>query len=108
MSGRFGPPEKTQTVRDALHKALREGPATSKDLSGLVDIREKDVEGHLEHLARSLKHQGERLEVEPAHCLACGFTFKDRTRLSRPGACPECRSTRIEPPVFSIGSDEGE
>ena len=106
MSRPSGPPERSETVRDALARALGEGPATAKDLSGLVSIREKDVEGHLEHLARSLRHHGERLAVAPAHCLACGFTFKDRTRLSRPGACPQCRGTRIEPPVFSIEPEQ--
>ncbi|BDG05330.1 hypothetical protein AMOR_43260 [Anaeromyxobacter oryzae] len=89
-------------MREALRRALRAGGATAKDLSAEVGIRERDVAEHLEHLQRSLAHRGERLVVEPAACLACGHRFEGRTRLSRPGACPECRSTRIDPPVFSI------
>lgn len=97
-----GPSERGETVRETLRKALREGPATARDLSAVAGIREKDVAEHLEHLARSLPHAGERLVVEPATCIACGYAFADRSRLSRPGACPRCRSTRIDPPVFRV------
>jgi hypothetical protein len=91
-----------ETVRAALADALRRGPATAKDLSAEVGVREKDVADHLAHLGRSLAHRNERLVVEPATCIACGFAFADRDRLTRPGACPRCRSTRIEPQVFAV------
>ncbi len=94
-------------MRGALEAALAAAPEhglTSKDLSALVGISEKDVAGHLEHLEKSLKAQGMRLEVLPASCIGCGFRFKDRRRLTRPGACPECRSTRIDPPAFRVTS----
>jgi predicted Zn-ribbon and HTH transcriptional regulator len=97
-----GPPERGETVREALRRALAAGPATARDLSREVGLREREVADHLEHLRRSLAHRGERLVVEPAACLACGRVFRDRTRLGRPGSCPECRSTRIDPPVFRI------
>jgi predicted Zn-ribbon and HTH transcriptional regulator len=97
-----GPAPRAETLRDALRRALRAGPATAKDLSAEVGLREKDVAEHLAHLARSLEHRGERLVVEPASCVACGYAFQDRARLTRPGACPACRSTRIDPPVFRI------
>lgn len=99
---RGGPGERSETIRETLRKTLREAPATARDLSAAAGIREKDVAGHLAHLARSLGQRGERLVVEPATCLACGFAFEARTRLTRPGACPACRSTRIDPPVFRI------
>jgi predicted Zn-ribbon and HTH transcriptional regulator len=97
-----GPAERGETVRETLRKALREGPATAHELSGIAGIREKDVAAHLDHLARTLAHAGERLAVEPASCIACGYRFSDRRRFTRPGACPSCRSTRIDPPVFRI------
>jgi transcriptional regulator len=96
------PPARAETVRAALREALLAGPATAHDLSERVGIREKDVAEHLGHLARSAAHRGERLVVEPATCVGCGFAFRDRTRLTRPGACPSCRSTRIDPPLFRI------
>jgi predicted Zn-ribbon and HTH transcriptional regulator len=106
MSDR-APAARGETVRETLRKALREGPATAHDLSALAGIREKDVAEHLEHLARSLPHDGERLAVGAASCVACGHRFSDRRRLTRPGACPSCRSTRIDPPVFWIEATGG-
>lgn len=97
-----GPSERGETAREALRRVLRESAGTAKELSAAVGIREKDVTEHLEHLRRSGEHRGEELVVEPASCIACGHVFRDRSRLTRPGACPRCRSTRIDPPVFSI------
>jgi predicted Zn-ribbon and HTH transcriptional regulator len=94
--------ERTQTVREAIREELLHGLATARDLSERVSIREKDVAEHLEHLEKSLRARGERLVVEPASCIACGYAFATRARLTRPGACPQCRSTRIDPPAFRI------
>jgi hypothetical protein len=99
------PQARGATVRGSLEAELSEAPETgltAKELSARVGISEKDVAGHLEHLEKSLKAGGAALEVIPAECLACGFVFKERKRLTRPGSCPECRSTRIEPPAFRI------
>ena len=101
------PAERRATVREELAEALRRAPATAHDLSREVRLRERDVAEHLAHLARSLEARGERLSVEPASCIACGFVFRHRERLGRPGACPRCRSTRIDPPVFRIERAEG-
>lgn len=98
------PPERSETVREAIARVLRRGRATAHDLSAEVGVRERDVAEHLAHLARSLPRRGERLAVDPALCVACGFAFERRERLTRPGACPECRSTRIDAPVFRIES----
>jgi predicted Zn-ribbon and HTH transcriptional regulator len=95
-------PERGVTVREELRAALLEGPATARELSTRAGLREKDVTEHLGHLARSLERRGEQLVVEPAACIACGFVFRSRERLTRPGACPKCRSTRIDPPAFRI------
>lgn len=96
------PEERGATVRAALAARLREGPATARDLSAHVGIPERDVPAHLEHLERSLQARGERLAVQPAECAACGYAFKGRRRLTRPGRCPECAGERLEPPVFRI------
>ena len=96
--------ERQATVRAALYQALRAGPLTARELSARVGVPEKQVAGHLEHLGRSLKAGGERLRVEPPRCLACGFLFRKRDRLSRPSRCPVCRGERLEAPRFSLGS----
>jgi predicted Zn-ribbon and HTH transcriptional regulator len=102
-----GPAERGETLRETLRRALREGPATARQLSAAAGIREKEVAEHLAHLSRSLPHRGERLVVEPAACLACGYLFTSRSRLTRPGACPSFRSTRIDPPTFHIEAADG-
>ncbi len=94
--------ERHATVRSALRQALKDGTFTARELSARVGISEKEVAGHLEHLARSLRQSGERLHVEPTQCLACGFVFKDRTRLDKPSRCPECKSQRLASPRFVI------
>jgi predicted Zn-ribbon and HTH transcriptional regulator len=97
-----GPPERRQTLRDALYLTLREGPETIRELSIKVGAPQKELLAHLAHLERSLAHTGERLVVEPARCLHCGYCFEGRTRLQKPGRCPRCRSTRITLPRFSV------
>lgn len=97
--------ERHETVRGALRAALRAGPRTARELSAQVGIPEKQVAGHLEHLGRSLKAAGQRLHVDPARCLDCGFVFRKRDRLSRPSRCPVCRSEHLDAPRFAILGD---
>lgn len=98
------------TVRAALLAELRHGPITARELSARVRIPERDVAEHLEHIERSLhKARGkEPLRTEPPSCLDCGFVFRKRERLTRPGACPKCRGTHIEPPRFFIPSPDAD
>jgi len=91
-----------ETPRQALGRILAEGPRTAYELSALVRLREKDVVPHLEHLARSLRRTGQRLEVEPACCGDCGYVFRSRTRLTRPSACPRCHGQHVSAPVFRV------
>jgi predicted Zn-ribbon and HTH transcriptional regulator len=94
--------ERTRTVREAIREELLRGVATEREISERVSIPQKDVAGHLEHLEKSLRARGERLIIQPASCIACGYSFVRRARLTRPGSCPECDSTRIDPPAFRI------
>ena len=98
------PTERGATVRASLVEALKEGPATARELSERVGIPEKDVPEHLEHVERSLEAHGEHLVIDAAECIACGYAFKGRRKLTRPGKCPECGSERIDPPAFHIDS----
>lgn len=91
------------TLRDTLLSTRHTGAAaTARELSAAAGISEKDVAAHLEHLARSLPHEGLRLVVGAAACLACEYAFTDRARHSAPSACPACRSERIAPPSFRV------
>jgi len=100
-------PRVVETPRQAIRRLLAAAPHTAHELSALVHLSEKDVVPHLEHLARSLRGRSDRLEVEPAACLDCGFVFRDRRRLSRPSACPRCRSQHLRAPVFRLARAGG-
>jgi predicted Zn-ribbon and HTH transcriptional regulator len=96
------PEARAVTIRSALRAVLLAGPLTAREVSARVGIGEKEVAEHLEHLARSLRHSADCLLVEPARCLACGFVFKERTRLRRPSKCPACKSQRLRPSRFQV------
>lgn len=90
------------TLRHALRRELLDGYSTARDLSSRLGVPEKDIAHHLEHLERSVRGTGGRLEVEPATCVSCGFVFRKRDRLTRPTSCPLCHGERIEPPRFRV------
>jgi predicted Zn-ribbon and HTH transcriptional regulator len=96
------PRERSETIRQEILRHLREGPLTARELSGLVHLREKDVLSHLEHLERSLRRSESRLAFDASECLACGYRFSGRQRLTRPSACPRCRAQHITAPVFRL------
>jgi transcriptional regulator len=59
-----------------------------------LGLRKRDVDDDLRHVLRSARTAGSAVEVVPARCWSCGFTFGEE-KLSRPGKCPTCRGTRI-------------
>lgn len=103
---RRSPSPRQTSIRTALREALEPGVAlTLRELSGLIGVSEQVLPDHLDHLRKSLRAEGIALHIEPAACLACGFAFEGRTRFTRPGKCPTCRSRRIRHPAVAIGGD---
>jgi predicted Zn-ribbon and HTH transcriptional regulator len=94
------------TIRHAIMTLLAGEPVTALDISREVRIPEREVAGHLEHIRKTLRTTGLRLQVVPAVCGVCGFVFHKRTRLTKPGKCPVCRSSHISEPLFSLGGEE--
>jgi predicted Zn-ribbon and HTH transcriptional regulator len=90
------------TLRQRMADLLRQQEADARELSQSLGIAEKDVYAHLEHIRRSVAAAGGELSVTPSECLACGYVFADRGRLTRPGRCPRCRATRLSRPSFRI------
>ena len=86
---------------------LATGFFSARELSGTLGMPEKEVSHHLTHIAKSLKRTVEKLEVTPAACRLCGFTFSKRARLTAPGRCPVCRRGSIDPPLFAVLEREG-
>lgn len=96
------PAERHETIRHEILALLTDQTLSAKDISAEVHIPEKDVYGHLEHIERSMHATGHHLTVIPAECEKCGFVFKKRERLKKPGRCPVCKEEKIQEPLFSI------
>lgn len=94
--------DRRQTIRQQIVDLLRSENMTVRDLSQAVSIPEKDVYEHLAHIDRSLKSHGEKLAGMPYICLDCGFEFDQRKKYSRPGRCPQCKNSHLQPAVYRI------
>ncbi len=95
------PVERYDTVRQEIISALTGQTLSAKEISPLVKASEKDIYSHLEHIQKTIK-QEHALIITPAECRKCGFVFKKRDRLKKPGKCPACRGESIQEPLFSI------
>jgi predicted Zn-ribbon and HTH transcriptional regulator len=91
------------TVRKEILDRLAGAPRSVSSLARELGLKRGDVEEDLRHALRSAEAAGYQVDVVPARCRSCGFTF-DRGKLSKPGKCPECRGTRIFEPQISIGT----
>lgn len=102
--------EAVETVRQEITALLEGGqeggqgarPISAHEISALAGVPEKEVYGHLEHIRKSLNKSDRKLVVTPAVCKGCGFVFKKRGRLKKPGRCPVCRGESIGFPLFAI------
>ena len=94
------------TVRRQMIDLLQKGAMTALEISRALGVPEKEVYRHLVHVEKTVVGQGGTLTLTPCTCQACGFTFKARRRLTRPGRCPRCRQSRIDHPVFTIGASD--
>lgn len=98
----FVPPERHETIRRQIEATLQRNTLSARDISVEVGIPEKEVYEHLEHIHKSVDWEGNRLIVIPAGCNDCGFVFKKRERLKKPGKCPICDSESIIEPMFKV------
>jgi len=94
------PAARQETIRQNIVSLLKEKTLSVKDISFYVIIPVKDVCEHLEHIQKNKRDYP--LNITPAKCNKCGFVFKKRERLEKPGKCPVCRGRLIEEPLFSI------
>lgn len=105
----FVPAERHETIRKEILSLLLDQTLSAKDISAQVHISEKDAYEHLEHIERSTHKTGHHLTVIPAECSKCGFIFRKRERLKKPGKCPICHEEKIQEPLFVIkGKSENE
>jgi len=96
------PPERYGTIRKEMIALLEGRILSAKDISADARISVREVYEHLDHIQRTLHKSGKEFVVFPSDCRKCGFVFKKRDRLTKPGKCPLCRSELITEPLFSI------
>lgn len=89
------------TIRQAIKDLLLEQPFSALEISQRISLPEKEVLGHLRHIARA-PGPGFHFQVQPSVCKKCGFIFKKRDRLTTPSRCPRCRHQSIRRPRFHI------
>lgn len=91
----------SETLRRQIMAELENRMMTARDLSKALRATEKEIIGHLAHVAKSIRPP-KRLIIEPSFCNKCQFTFSDRRKFSSPSRCPRCRHEGISPPAFRI------
>ncbi|PLX84895.1 MAG: transcriptional regulator [Desulfuromonas sp.] len=96
------PPLRRDTLRRQLLDLLEKQSLNSMEISAALGIAEKEVFVHLEHVQHTLRNAPRQLRITPAACRQCGFVFRKRERLKRPGKCPLCRAETISQPLFTI------
>ena len=89
------------TLRRELLARIAGQPRSVSSLARELGLKRGDVEDDLRHALRSAQAAGFVIEIQPARCRTCGFTF-DEGRLSKPGKCPACRGTRLFEPQITI------
>lgn len=93
--------DKTVTIRRELLERIAGQPRSVSSLARELGLKRRDVENDLRHALRSAEAAGYRVEILPAKCRSCGFTF-DARKLSKPSKCPECRGTRLFEPQIQL------
>ena len=69
-------------------------PRSASSLAREMGLRRSEIEEDLRHALRSASAAGHRIEIIPARCKDCGFTFGS-DRLVKPGRCPSCKGSRL-------------
>ena len=79
-----------RTPRQRIIELITGTRLASYQLAQMLGIPERQVEEHLSHVVKSVaRDPSRRFILEPSGCPDCGFLFRDRTRLTRPGRCPK-------------------
>ena len=97
------PPERTP--RQQIIDVITGSRLSSYQLAQMLAIPERQIEEHLTHVVKTIaRDKTRRFILEPARCQSCDFVFRDRSRLTSPSRCPQCRSEAIAAPRYGIDS----
>lgn len=92
-----------QEIMDAITGTLR----SARQLAEMLRLREREIEGHLDHVVKTIaRDRRRRFVIDPACCLQCGYVFRGRTRLTTPSRCPKCKNEGVSPPRFGIQTED--
>ena len=80
---------------------LSREPRSASSIAREMGLRRGEIEEDLRHALRSAGAAGHRIEIIPARCKDCGFTFAN-DRLVKPGRCPACKGSRLFEAHFVI------
>jgi transcriptional regulator len=89
--------------RRQLIELISHEPRSASSLAREMGLRRGEIEDDLRRALRSAAAAGHRIEVIPARCRDCDFTFAE-DRLVKPGRCPACKGSRIVEALIRIGS----
>ena len=73
---------------------LSREPRSASSIAREMGLQRREIEEDLRHALRSAAAAGHCIEVIPARCKDCGFTFGS-DRLVKPGRCPACKGSRL-------------
>jgi len=93
--------DKIVTVRKELLERIAGEARSVSSLARELGLKRGDAEDELRHVLRSAEAAGYLVDILPAGCRSCGFTF-DTRKLSKPGKCPKCRGSRIFEPQIRL------
>ena len=80
--------------RRQIIELLSHEPRSASSIAREMGLRRGEIDDDLRHALRSAVAAGHRIEVIPARCKDCGFTFAP-DRLIKPGRCPVCKGSRL-------------
>jgi predicted Zn-ribbon and HTH transcriptional regulator len=87
--------------RRQLIDLLSHEPRSVSSIARELGLRRRDVEDDLRHALRSATAAGHQIEIIPARCKDCHFTFGS-DRLLKPGRCPSCKGSRLFEPLLCV------
>ena len=90
-----------RTRRQEIIQRLHEEEWLFDDLRHELAMTVSTLENDLGHIERSVKANGERLQVRSAVCADCGFVLSSKA-LHPPGRCPNCRSGNLDGPWLRV------
>jgi predicted Zn-ribbon and HTH transcriptional regulator len=96
------PLERHETIRQKIISVIEGKTLSVRDISADVRVSEKEIYEHLEHIQKTINKSEQNFIIIPAECKQCGFIFRKRDKLKKPGKCPVCKSESIKNPLFSV------